>query len=330
MRAAVRLAFLTWMCLVSLIVLNAQVTEPLASLTLSGEPRSTQVPASVILGTPQCDSLGTIYLRYSTADWAFSATLASIEQDGTTQTISLDRLPGTNGDTHTFLFAADNDGSLHEIVRTAEPEANQQATSSDIRYVRFDSDGALRSQTAFTQEFIPSTLLPLPSGNFFASGVTLDEGNNGDVSESPLIGIFNADAKLERHLHRDSGKLVTVSTANAESDDTDDAILHAQDVTLGDDGNIYILMGSDHAKVAVVTQAGRILREMKLQEPFETDVASGIWTSGNRLLVVYEGEADDPKDSYAYVLYDAQSGELIRAYKPDFLGTVACFEDGRR
>jgi hypothetical protein len=109
----------------------------------------------------------------------------------------------------------------------------------------------------------------------------------------------------------------------------DDAFLHAESVRLGDDGNLYALLGGDHARVAIVSQTGRIVRELKLQEPFESGVASDMWVSGSRLLVVYEGEADDPKDSFVYVLYDVQSGEVIRQYKPDFLGTPACFQDGQ-
>ncbi len=62
--------------------------------------------------------------------------------------------------------------------------------------------------------------------------------------------------------------------------------------------------------IAVVSESGRILRQMNLQEPFETDVAHDMWISGNRILVVYEGEAEDPKDAYVYVLYDAQSGNV--------------------
>lgn len=54
-----------------------------------------------------------------------------------------------------------------------------------------------------------------------------------------------------------------------------------------------------------------------------------MWVSGNRLLMIYEGEADDPKDSFIYVVYDAQSGEVIRQYKPDFSGTPTCFRDGQ-
>ena len=54
-----------------------------------------------------------------------------------------------------------------------------------------------------------------------------------------------------------------------------------------------------------------------------------MWISGNRILVIYEGEADSAKDAYLYVMYDAQTGEVVRVYHPEFSGTVACFQNGQ-
>ena len=321
MRVVLRVLFL-WV-ISSGILLAAQILQPIVPLQLDGEAHPTQLPPLATLGSPQCDSAGDVYIRYTAAQTSGSATssVARIEADGSTQTITLAPLPNASGESHALTFAADSSGAVHQILR-ASVDSDEHDTSSRVEYVRFDSDGDVRSYAPFPGEFIPSVFLPLPSGDFFATGVTLEQSDDG-VSENSLAGIFGPDAKLQSRLRTDTSK-----SGSAGKED-DDPFVRAEMVRLGDDGNIYMLMASDRATVEVVNQAGRIIHKLQLQEPFETEVASDMWMSGNRLLVVYEGEADDPKDSYVYVLYDAQSGEIIRAYKPEFLGTIACFQDGQ-
>jgi hypothetical protein len=250
--------------------------------------------------------------------------LASIEHDGTTNTINL--APAAEGDNHVFLFAAANDGSLHEIVRVPDTSDQDQA-GTNVLYATFDTDGTLRSASTFDHTFIPSLLVPLPDGAFFASGVTLDDTSDG-VAESAIVGVFNSDAKFVARLTSPAHK----STSKTAGDGTDDETSTAFDggvAKLGVDGNLYVLLPGDHAKLAVVSQSGRIVREVNLQEPFETDVAHDMWISGNRILVIYEGEADSAQDAYLYVMYDAQTGEVVRVYHPEFSGTVACFQNGQ-
>lgn len=300
--------------------LLAQTVPPIVPLQLDGQPRPTQVPRYAMTGSPKCDSGGNIYLRYSaSADSNSRSSIARIESDGSTQTIQLDPLPDAQGEAHPFTFAAADDASLHEILRSpSRPEASQ------VEYVRFDSDGELRSAVAFPDEFIPSLLLPLPSGDFFAAGVILKQVANG-VTELSKAGIFSPDARLQRPLKNDSKP-----PASAAPNDQDSSqVALASTVKLGDDGNIYILMAGDHPQVAVVTQSGHITRKVNLVQPLENGVPDDMWMSDNRLLVVYEAEADDPKDALVYVMYDLQSGRVLRLYRPDFQGTPACFQDGQ-
>jgi hypothetical protein len=308
-------------------VLNAQISQAYVPLTLQGESRATQIPPFSTLSMPQCDGSGEVYLSYSSqAGSSANATLVSIDADGSTHTVDLQAAGGPKGDTHMFLFSAASDGSLHEIARVASL-SDQNQSASDVEYASYDSDGSLRSESGFDREFIPSLLVPLPDGSFFASGVALKDEQDG-VSESALVGIFNSDAKLVRHLQKESGK----SPGTASDTDISQETATAFDgglARLGSDRNVYVLLLGEKAKIAVVNQSGHIVREIQLQEPFETDVAHDMWISGSRILVVYEGEAENSKDAYVYVLYDAQSGEVIRVYRPEFSGTVACFQDGQ-
>ena len=95
---------------------------------------------------------------------------------------------------------------------------------------------------------------------------------------------------------------------------------------LGSDGNIYFVLDGDPMKVAVVSPAGDVLRTLTLRGPLKLDVIDGIWVSGSRMLVSYESQADSPKARHIYVLYDTETGEVERMYRPDFAGVPACLD----
>jgi hypothetical protein len=323
---AVRFVSLGSILLAFQLLAHGQSSHPVVPLQLSGEPRATEVPNGIALGAPQCDSSGDISLRYASASGnVYAPGVAQVAPDASTQLIALSPLPDATA-SHTFIFAAGDDASLYEILRASASGA--QSESNQVQYVRFDNDGALRSNATFADEFVPSMLVPLPSGDFFAAGVTLQRGDES-VKENSLAGIFDPDARLLRRLRSDPHTEVIVGGKKQAKHDNADVDITGGTARLGDDGSIYILPSGEHATIAVANQAGRITRRMTLWEPFETSVASDMWVSGNRLLVTYEGEADDPKDSFVYVLYDAQTGEVIRAYRPEFSGILACFQDGQ-
>lgn len=306
----------------------AQLSVPPTPLSLGDHLPTVQTPAYANLADPQCDHDGTIYMRHeSTGDDSWQ--VAKISFDGSTQQTSLQPVPGF-GDMHTFAVAASEGGAIQEVVRAWDTSDRSDAPS--IYYVRFDADGSYRSRQQFDTEFIPAMLLPLPSGDFFAAGVTMKklEGME-DVEEVPLAGIFDSNARLRARLQSASAKAHASGpdTSSSSENDTDEAIQQGGRVTLGDDGNIYVLLSGSDTRVRVYRQTGDFLREMRLQQPFQEGLATGVWVSGGRLLVTYEGEADNPKDAITYIVYDSGTGQLIRAYRPQFSGTVACFEDGQ-
>ena len=326
MRSAAKLELIGWLLVMANCVAWAQINQPVIPLPLGGEPQPTQVPQSAILDSPQCDGRGDVYLRYTVQEGGTSSSaVVRIEPDGSTQKIALDPLTDPSGQSHTFILATGDDSSLHEVARVSDPPASEKdIPASRVEYARFGSDGELRSQSSFSQQFIPSLLVPLPSGSFFAAGIVLKVANE-DIQETSVAGIFTAEAKLQRKL-----SIASRSVGGATADvDSSDAVVQGQTARLGNDGKIYILLAGDHARVAVVSQAGSILRWLDLREPFETGVAHDMWVSGTRLLVVYEGEGEGGESSYIYVLYDTETGNIIRAYRPEFQGTAACFQDGQ-
>lgn len=328
MRLAVRFTIVGQVCLWFAIFARAQqantvpqLTEALVPLQLDSDARPTQVPAYATLAGAQCDGSGNVYLRYvAPGSASYAPGIAKIHSDGETERIPLGNIPGAADASHTFIFAPGSDGTLHEIVRTENAAVEDPVNQID--YVRFDPDGDIRSTANFRAEFIPSVLLPLPSGEFFATGVTIKPTADG-VTESSVAGIFSADAQQLRPLRTPQKK----NSKDASSIDPD-TLLQGGTARLGGDGNIYALLGGDEAKVAVIQQSGQILRVMSLHGPQDSYSATDMWVSGGRLLVSYAG-GNDASGSEIYVLYDASTGEPIRSYRPEFSGVMACFEDGQ-
>jgi hypothetical protein len=304
----------------------AQLTVPPTPLTIGDNLPTVQTAAYTNFADPQCERDGTIYMRHeSTGD--DSSELAKISPDGSVQRTVLAAVPGF-GDSHTFAMATSDGGAVQEVVRARE--TSDRSDTPSIYYLQFDADGSFRSRQQFEHEFIPAMLLPLPSGDFFTAGVAMKKLQGmEDVEEVPVAGIFDSDARLRTRLQSPSAKSGANGTKASLDSDIEEAIQQGGHVTLGDDGDIYVLLSGSDTRMRVYRQTGEFRREMKLQQPFQEGLATGAWVSGGRMLVTYEGEADDPKDAFTYILYDASTGQLLRAYRPQFAGTVACFQDGQ-
>jgi hypothetical protein len=306
----------------------AQSSVPITPLQLAGTPQVTKAPPFSGVSDSQCNDIGTIYAHYVTrqADsFSFSSGVTKIESDGTVERIPIEELPDS-GPIHVFQFAAGEDGSLHEIVRARKFDSPDAPTN--VYYVTFDSDGAFHSKEPFEKEFIPSLLLPLPDGGFFAAGVTLEETQD-EVNETPMSGIFGPDAKLRWPLQKTKQKSPVSSGSKDAPEGGEEASLQATAAVLGADGNIYILFDGEETRVKVITRTGRLVRNLQLHSPFELGISTGMWVSGGRILVTYEGESDDPKSAQLYALYEAQTGQNVRLYRPDFSGNLVCFQEGQ-
>ncbi len=306
----------------------AQTSGSIVPLQLEHDPQVTNAPPFAGVSDMQCNDSGTIYVHYVTRagdSFSFNSGVTKIAADGDVEKVPISDLPDT-GPVHVFQFAVGQDGSLHEIVRARRFDSPDAPLG--VYYVTFDPDGTFHSKEPFEKEFVPSLLLPLPDGDFFSIGVTL-ETKQDDVEEKPLAGIFGPDAKLKRSIverkNNSSGQ-----AAKEASPMADDPFAQGGTAVLGSDGNIYVLVDGDQTQVAVVTQTGRFVRQLTLQHPFEVvGVATGMWISGGRILVTYESESDDPKGAYLYAIYDQQTGETLRLYRPEFSGSLACFDQGQ-
>jgi len=300
----------------------AQLTVPPSPLPLEDDLATVQTSANANFSDARCDQDGTVYLRHESAGDDASK-IVRISSDGTVEQVQLAPVPGF-GATHTFAITTSEGGAVQEVVRAWD--TSDPSDSPSIYYLQFAADGSFRSRRQFAHEFIPALLLPLPSGNFFAAGVLMkDVPGTNDTEEVPVTGIFNSDTRLISKLQNAPAK----AAVQAASSSADGEALQSGHVVLGDDGNLYVLLSARNTRVRVYRQTGELLREMTLQQPFEHGLATGIWVSDGRLVVTYDGKADDRNHAATYIEYDSNSGQLIRTYRPQFTGMVACFKEGQ-
>jgi hypothetical protein len=229
-------------------------------------------------------------------------------------TIPIGALPELKGTKYLFAFAVGSDGSLYEILRSAHDEKGNPAK---VYYAHFAKDGTtLITKAAFDIDYVPYALVPLPTGDFFAAGVLMKHQDT-KVQREPLAGIFSSNARLKRALPNEG--LVPTSEAERNQGLVDPA-MQGGVARLGGDGSIYILLDTKPAKLRVVTPEGQALQELTLEGPFPNASPTSMVLSGNRMVVQYYREDNDPQNAFAVVAYDLRTGATERVYRPTFRG----------
>lgn len=126
-----------------------------------------------------------------------------------------------------------------------------------------------------------------------------------------------------------SGKLIRMSVAKT-SDDVSRSLAQSgasSAAAQGEDGMIYLLEGD---RVAVLTPAGTLQREIKLTAPRPGFTPAQLYLHGRQLVVGF-AHADGPGKvvTMLFALLDPSTGEVIRLYEPSTeLGSgLVCFSD---
>ena len=204
---------------------SGQGLEPATPLELATDPQVIQVSPHATLADRQCDAAGNIYLRTLARQgmsFSFASQVTRIGWDANAENIPLAGLAGSGTASHVVQFAVGRDGTLHEIVRART--SDDKDASTEIYYVSFEPNDTLRAVAPFDEEFVPSVLLPLPNGDFFAEGVTLTRTDNG-VREKALVAIFGSDARLKRQLRQTEARSASSSVGQSKPHDDDKPFL---------------------------------------------------------------------------------------------------------
>jgi hypothetical protein len=291
---------------------------PVQPLTISA-PLQTEAPFRTLFGPRLCDSSGAVYLRYFPEKGAgvFSSPITKVLSDGTSKTIPVGQLPNVESELGAFAVGTDK---LFEVLLVHA----SNSTAPGSYYAEFDQNGDLVTRSSIDLEgtFIPSTLVPLPTGDFFASGTQIFAGKDkGSEQRRTIAAIFSPDGRI-KHLIRKVSK----DASNYESQSQED--LNGQ-AYLAEDERLYVFRASNPVQVEVLSQSGSVERTMKLAAPLPKATPTAMFVSGGRIIVSWAFPNDHPDSEGRLALYDTQRGSLLRLYRPDFAGSPVCFEDGK-
>lgn len=269
----------------------------------------------------KCDAAGNIYARplnvasHSSSDEA-RIPLVEITREGKLATTFQASAPGLEDAVtgHVFLHA---DGRVYQLVGSL--------------VVEFAKDGSVKSRTR------PQTgadvnlrhLAVFKSGRFLLTGET-----DGDRN-TPFAAVFEPDGRLVKKIYEPEDEY---ARGRAKAGDSEYANYVAGrslgnnfagrgDVTVGDDGNAYLMHGASPTIVYVISPAGEVLRKFRVASSEPGRAAWSIKSYGNRLAFSY------PVGEHLEIQVTDLEGNPVGAYainpksKPDVVDTLdlACY-----
>lgn len=269
----------------------------------------------------KCDSGGNLYLRSrSTGPATFD--LVQLSPNGARKaTYKSADSPGL-ADAFIHDFSIGDDGKVYEIV---------QALGERIFVLKFSANGQFDSKVEIAAEkpFMPAQLVILRDGTFFISGTQTAEAQGG--VGSPVNSIYDSNGKLLRQISlKENSKPKKPTKLTDRATDLNSAIRFGR-ALLGQDGNIYVMRASSPATVYVISPAGKIVRVIKLEAPFEKASPVMLMLDAGRLAIEFSDPAADDTSDTTIRVADGLTGEKIADYRiaPELTEAVACYSDNR-
>lgn len=228
------------------------------------------------VGAPKCDGSGNVYARpVSNASGDYlRAPIRAVGQDGKQLgTFSLtDAWPDAVG---RGVFV-DAEGTLYQA--TIAP--------GGAYVVQFATDGSVKSKVKLeTQGFLdPWHLVVYESGRFLVSGTA------GEGQRTPYAAVFERDGKLVEQIYEQEDE---AARKKAESGDTEfthnsatgNRFVDLGDISLGSDGNAYMLHGTSPALVYVISSKGKVIRKIRIGTDSSGRAFRSIESHGDRLAI---------------------------------------------
>ena len=234
---------------------GAQDAERLVNLKLSGSVELSLGNSLDLVGAPKCDGSGNVYARpvsRASGDY-FLAPIRAVRQDG--------KLAGTFS-----LTEAWPDAVGRGVFVDADGEVYQAAIApGGVYVVQFAKDGSVKSKTRLeTQGFLdPWHLAVYESGRFLVSGT------EGEDQHKPYTGVFERDGKLVKRMYESEDEDARKKAESGDTEFTHNAktgnrFVDFGDISLGSDGNAYLLHGTSPALVYVISPTGQVIRKMRI------------------------------------------------------------------
>jgi len=213
-----------------------------------------------MVGAAKCDDSGNIYTRPanrakgSNPDEYLLAPIRQVTRDG--------RLTGT----FRLTDAWPELGAGRGIFVSSKGAVYQAAIApGGVYVVAFAKDGSVKSKTKLETgtHVDPWHLAIFGSGRFLVSG---EAGKNG---HTPYTAVFEADGTLLKQIYEpedeDARSKAEIGDAEfSHNDGRGNNFVDRGDVTLGSDGNAYLLHGASPALVYAISAGGEVIRKMRI------------------------------------------------------------------
>lgn len=236
--------------------------------------RSTETAYSM-----KCDQAGNVYARFfdvSTVGNPSAAPIQQITPQGKlAQSFQFSRAGEVIPTRGMFVTA---DGNVYVLYGGPQPGA-----------VQFAKDGAVKSRTTLLTgvDIDPWHVAVFPSGGFLVAGTTGKEGR------TPYTAVFDANGKLLKRIHepedeeaRTKGEIGDIEFTYNRS--WGNVFAEEGDVTVGSDGNAYLLHGTSPAWVYVISPSGAVIRKLQMDADDDHNFRS-IVSDGGRLAMGFAG-----------------------------------------
>jgi hypothetical protein len=207
----------------------------------------------------------------------------------------------------------------------------ENLAGSRILVAKFSNDGKLIAKTEIqaSEQFDPYQIAVFPSGEFLLSGW------QGKAGHRPFAGVFSREGRLISKIHSPEDDELEKRADSGDSKLSLKGSNHGNlaalgGAAIGSDGNAYLMRRTSPAVIYAVSNAGKVLRTLRV-DPGDSDLtASDIQSSEGKLAVMF-GDAEGNVTDKVLKVEDLV-GNSISTYR--FAGdgtpaaTLGCFNSG--
>jgi hypothetical protein len=281
---------------------------------------SATVPASGVLLPLHCDSDENLFLRAFNGNGSVrpgAEPVVKIDKHALLKaTFSLTASPELAGLVSGDYFPA-SDGELYELAWVPG--------KWPIYLVTFDKAGDYKSKLELGQNISPSQLVVFPKGEFMVSG-TEPETHDAKGPKKPLTVLFDHNGKFLKNIAFEDDEHIAKAGAAGDTDyvasvNGPNRAITMGDVTIGADGNAYLMRRMNPTVIYVISPAGEVVQRLRIDPGNPEMTPHAIHAAKGRLVLMYSVAG-----TVKLIVVDPGTGDVLARYDsaPDLGATFAC------